>query len=70
MIKAISDQEAEELMRRTEVIEDEKAARQADRLEKKRQKERQAQQTFLEKLVAPGLLILTILISLVLFLTR
>lgn len=68
-MKEISAPEAEELVRRSEELEAQKAARQAERLEKKRQKELKKRQELLEKLVAPILLIATVLISLLVLMT-
>lgn len=65
-MKHMTNQEARQMMTKTEEIEAEKMAKQAERLEKQAEKERQIRQAFLEKLVAPVLLFLTIVISLIL----
>ena len=63
-MKNISVQEAEALVARSQELEAEKEARQAERLEKKRLKEHRLQQRKLERLVAPILLLITIAVSL------
>lgn len=65
-MKAMSDQEARQLLSKTEEVEAEKMARQAEREERKAEKERRIRQAFLEKLVAPILLCLTIVVSILL----
>lgn len=55
----------EDLMKRTQAVEEEKQRKKAERLAKKKEKERKRKQEQLEKLVAPFLLILTIIVSLV-----
>jgi hypothetical protein len=67
-MKHISDEEANTLLKKTEELETQKEQRRAEREEKKRQKADQERQVFLEKLVAPFLLLLTIGVSLVLYL--
>jgi len=54
-----------ELIKRTQEIEDEKNESKRLRLEKAKEKERKKQQQQIEKLVAPILLIITVLISLI-----
>jgi hypothetical protein len=67
-MKHISNEEAAHLLKRTEEVENQKEQRQAEREEKKRLKAQQEKRVFLEKLVAPILLLLTIGISFVLYL--
>lgn len=60
----LSPDEATDLMRRTEEIEAEKEARRMEREERKREKDRAKRRQFLEKLVAPFILLLSIVLSL------
>lgn len=53
----------QDLIKRTQAVEDEKAEKKRIRLEKKEARERKKHQQKIEKLVAPILLILTIIIS-------
>ena len=55
----------QDLIKRTQAVEDEKEEKKRIRLEKKEARERKKHQQKIEKLVAPILLILTIFISLV-----
>lgn len=57
--------ELEEIEADIEAVEAEKAARKAERAERKRQKELAKKREFQEKLVAPILLALTVLISVI-----
>lgn len=59
------DPEALELQRRSLEVEEEKALKQAEREARKIEKDRRARQAFLEKLVAPLLLGVTIIVSLI-----
>lgn len=52
-------------IKRAQEIEDEKEQKKQERLEKKEEKERKARQEKTEKLIAPVLLLLTIIISLI-----
>jgi len=63
-MKAMSNQEANQLLSRTEVIEAEKLNRQAEREQRQLEKKRKKRQTFLEKMVAPVLMLMTIIASL------
>ncbi len=67
-MKAISTNEAQDVLRRTEEIEAHKSARQKEREEKKRKKAEAEKRAVTEKLIAPILLILTIFISLIVWL--
>lgn len=60
------DREAHQIAQRTEEIEQERAERKAEREARKLERERKTRNVFLEKLVAPIILIATILISLLL----
>lgn len=53
----------QELIARTQAVEDEKEQKKQERLQKKAEKEQKIRQQRLEKLVAPILLITTIIIS-------
>lgn len=53
----------QELIKRTQEVEDEKEQKKQERLKKKEEKDRKERQEKIEKLVAPFLLILTIMIS-------
>lgn len=70
MPRHISDEEAEELISRTEEIESSKEAKKAEREQRKLEREQRKRQVFMEKLVAPVFLLLTILLSLGLLLMR
>jgi len=62
----MTNQEARQLLSRTEEIEAEKLEKQAERAERQAEKARRLRQDFLEKLVAPILLLVTIVISIIL----
>lgn len=54
----------QELIKRTQAVEDEKEKSKRERLAKKEEKERKKRQQKIEKLIAPILLLVTIVISL------
>jgi hypothetical protein len=66
-MKPMTDEEARHLLSKTEEVEAAKWAKQAEREERHLEKARKQRQLILEKLVAPGLLLLTIVVSLLLF---
>lgn len=66
-MKPMSDEEARQLLSKTEEVEAAKLAKQAEREERQAEKARKKRQVVIEKLVAPVLLLVTILISLFLF---
>lgn len=65
-MKRVTDTEARELIAKTQQIEVDKASRQAERDRKRKEKDEKVKRGFQEKLVAPVLLLLTLLISLLL----
>ncbi|MDQ3008597.1 MAG: hypothetical protein M3Q81_03300 [bacterium] len=67
MSRALSHSEAEEILTDTQRIEQEKAARREERLERKRLRELKKKRAFQEKLVAPILLFTTLIVSIILF---
>ncbi len=67
-MKHISDEEAHSLLKKTDEVEHQKEQRRLEREEKKRLKAEQERNVFVEKLIAPILLLITIGISLVLYL--
>ena len=70
MFAKITNEEAAELMSRTEEIELEKEAKRLEREQRKLEKEAKAKAAFREKLVAPILLILSMAVAFALFLFR
>lgn len=70
MFAKITDEEAAELLSRTEEIELEKEAKRLEREQRKLEKAAKARQAFREKLVAPVLLLVTMMMAAVLILLR
>lgn len=70
MFAKISDEEAAELLSRTEEIELEKEAKRMEREQRKLEKEAKAKAAFREKLVAPIILIVSMILAVALFLFR
>jgi len=62
----MNNAEATELMKRSLEVEEQKALKQAEREARKLEQSRKLRQQFLEKLVAPLLLVATIMVSLLL----